>query len=289
MRVPTDLVARVGKRAVRVSLKTRDPKEAIKRAEPLAKKYQAEFEAFKANENLTSPALAESALETARQWESVDQFIEHVVDPKLEQYAGDDTERYQNAGPADILTPREQQVYEVLKEGVHDVWLSDAIKLYWQTHKKAGNPDFVVAVERDWKKLIAHTGDIPLKNLTREHARSLIDRLAADGNKTTTIRRSLNHIKAVVSAAIREAELAKANPFAALQIANEGQDAEEASVPDRKTLEDIAKALREDVSAVGILSMILMETGTRIGEFSGDESVRRVPRCARAVCASQAE
>jgi integrase len=108
-----------------------------------------------------------------------------------------------------------------------------------------------------------------LKDLTREHARTLIDRLAADGNKTTTIRRSLNHIKAVVSAAIREAELAKANPFAALQIANEGQDAEEASVPDRKTLEDIAKALREDVTTVGILSMILRETGTRIGEFSG--------------------
>jgi hypothetical protein len=60
--------------------------------------------------------------------------------------------------------------------------------------------------------------------------RTLIDRLAADGNKTTTITRSLNHIKAVVSAAIREAELAKTSSFAALQITNEGEDSDAASV-----------------------------------------------------------
>jgi hypothetical protein len=41
MRVPSDLVPRVGKKFVRMSLKTRDPHEPIKRADPLAKKYLA--------------------------------------------------------------------------------------------------------------------------------------------------------------------------------------------------------------------------------------------------------
>jgi hypothetical protein len=88
-------------------------------------------------------------------------------------------------------------VLRVFQEGVDVLRLPDAIRLYWQSHRKAGNPDFVTAVERDWNKLIAHAGDIPLQNLTREHARALIDHLAAEANKTTTIRRSLNHIKAV--------------------------------------------------------------------------------------------
>jgi integrase len=269
MRVPSDLVQRYGRKFVRLSLRTSDPREAIERAEPLLKKYQAEFDSLRRNENVTGPVLAESALETAKAWGSLDLFMSLVIDPKRETYARGDIERYEEAEASDFLSPLEQQVLKVFKEGVDVVRLSDAIKFYWKTHKKAGDPDFVVAVERDWNKLVAHTGDIPLQDLTREHARTLIDRLAAAGNKTTSIRRSLNHIKAVVSAAIREAELAKVNPFAALQIANEGQDAEAAAVPDRKTLESIARALWDDVTPVGILSMILMETGTRIGEFSG--------------------
>jgi len=200
---------------------------------------------------------------------SHDLFLEHVIDPRWEKYARGDIDRYNEAEPEDFLSPLEQEVFKIIKEGADVVRLADAIKLYWKTHKKAGDPDFVVAVERDWNKLVTHTGDIPLRDLNREHARTLIDCLAAAGDKTTSIRRSLNHIKAVVSAALREAELAKVNPFSALQIANEGQDAEAAVVPNRKTLEGIAKTLRDDITPVGILSLILMETGTQIGEFSG--------------------
>lgn len=158
---------------------------------------------------------------------------------------------------------------DVFNEGKGPLRLSRAIKLYWKTHQKAGDPAFAAAVERDWNKLVAFPGDVLLESVNREHARAFVEHLAEKGNKTTSIRRNLNHIKAVVTAALREAELSKTNPFAALQIANEGQDAEAAAVPDRKTLEDIAKALRDDITPVGILSMILMETGTRIGEFSG--------------------
>lgn len=213
--------------------------------------------------------LAESAVETAKAWGSFDLFMSLVIDPKREKFARGDMDLYEEAEPADFLSPLEQQVLKVFKEGIDVVRLSDAIKLYWKTHKKAGDPDFVTAVERDWNKLVAYTGDIPLQDLNREHARALIDRLAAAGNKTTSIRSSLNHIKAVVSTAIREAELSKANPFSALQIANEGQDAEAAAVPNRKTLKAISKELRDDATPVGILYMLLMETGTRIGEFSG--------------------
>jgi integrase len=269
MRVPSDLIPRVGKKFVRVSLKTRDPQEAIKRAEPLAKKYLSQFQALQADETLLPEHAAQTARQIAKGYGELEHFLNLVVEPKLVKHAAGDEGRYVEAEPKDFLTPLEQKVLDVFNEGKGPLRLSGAINLYWKTHQKAGDPKFVAAVERDWNKLVAFLGNVPLESVNREHARAFVDHLAGKGNKTTSIRRNLNHIKAVVTAALREAELSKTNPFAALQIANEGQDAEAAAVPDRKTLEDIARTLQDDKTPVGILSMILLETGTRIGEFSG--------------------
>lgn len=269
MRVPSDLIPRIGKKFVRMSLKTRDPKEAIQRAEPLAKKYLSQFQALQADEALLPAHAAQTAKQIAQGYEEIEHFLNLVVEPKLAKYAGGDEVRYNAAEPKDFLTPLEQKVLDVFNEGKGPLRLSGAIKLYWKTHQKAGDPKFVTGVERDWNKLVAFLGDVPLESVNREQARAFVDHLAEKGNKTTSIRRNLNHIKAVVTAALREAELSKTNPFAVLQIANEGQDAEAAAVPDRKALESIAQTLRDDLTPVGILSMILIETGTRIGEFSG--------------------
>jgi len=264
MRVPTDLVERLGQRFIRMSLKTSDPQEAIRRAEPLAKQYLAQFTSLQADQTLVPAYASKTPTEVAAQYGNVEYFIRHVVDPRTLKHPRGD-----NAVPEEILNPFELQVLDVLNEGKGPLRLSGAIKLYWKTHKKAGDPDFVAGVQRDWTKLIKHVGDIPLEKLSRENARTFVDHLASEGNKTTTIRRCINHIKAVLSAAIREAELTKVNPFSALRIANEGQDATAAAVPERSTLEDIARALKDDTTPVGILTMILMDTGTRIGEFSG--------------------
>jgi hypothetical protein len=86
MRVPAALVARYGRKFVRISLKTSDPREAIRRAEPLVNKYQAEFSSLRNNANLTSPALAGSALDTAKARGDFSLFIEHVIDPKRDKY-----------------------------------------------------------------------------------------------------------------------------------------------------------------------------------------------------------
>jgi integrase len=264
MRVPKDLVDRVGKKFIRVSLKTSDLQEALRRAEPLAIQYQAQFSSLQADKTLVPAYASKTPAEVAAQYSSIDEFMTHIVDPRLLKHPrGDDAE------PEEILNPFELQVVDVLNEGKGPLRLSGAIKLYWKTHKKAGDPSFVAGVQRDWNKLIAHVGDIPLEKLAREQARTFVDQLASEGNKTTTIRRCINHLKAVISAAIRESELTKANPFSALRIANEGQDATAASVPGRSTLEDIARALQDDSTPVGILAMVLMDTGTRIGEFSG--------------------
>jgi hypothetical protein len=117
MRVPSDLVPRIGKKFVRVSLKTRDPKEAIQRAEPLAKKYLSQFQALQADEALLPAHAAQTAKQIAQGYGEVDHFLNLVVEPKLAKYAGSDEARYNAAEPKDFLTPLEQQVLDVFNEG----------------------------------------------------------------------------------------------------------------------------------------------------------------------------
>ena len=269
MRVPADLVQRYGKQFVRISLKTSNGLEAVKKTEVLARKYLAQFQALQANPKLTPVEVTTTARELAESWGTMAHFIEHVVEPKQGTYANGDEDVYREADPSEYLKPIELEAGKLLREGLDTVRLSDALALYWKNHRRSGDPDFVVGVERNWNKLMSFVGDIPVMDFSRAQARQFIEHLTEQGLKTTSVRRNLNHIVAIFRSAIREAELTKQNPFEGLKISGEGEDAKAASVPTRETLQDIARAFHSDTSGTALLSLILMETGTRIAEFSG--------------------
>ena len=270
MRVPADLVRRYGKQFVRISLKTSNGLEAVTKTEVLAKKYLAQFAALQANPNLTPIEVTTNARELADSWGTMANFIEHVVEPKQDRYANGDEDVYREAPPSDYLTPLELEAGKLLREELDTtVRLSTALALYWKNHRRSGDPEFVVKVERDWNKFVSFLGDIPILDLSRAQARRFIEHLTEQGLKTTSVRRSLSHIVAIFTSAVREAELTKQNPFERLHIAGEGEDAKAAAVPTRETPQDIARAFQDDTSGTALLSLILMETGTRIAEFSG--------------------
>jgi integrase len=210
-----------------------------------------------------------TARDLATSWGTMADFIEHVVDPKRERYADGDEEAYREAPASDYLSPIELEAGKLLDEGLDTVRLSDALALYWKSHRRSGDPDFVVGVERDFHKLMSFVGDIPLVSLSRAQARQFVEHLTAQGLKTTSVRRNLSHIIAIINVALREAELTKKNPFESLKISGEGEDATAASVPTRTVLEEIAQTLKDDMSSTALLSLIMLETGTRIAEFSG--------------------
>lgn len=269
MRVPADLVERYGKQFVRISLKTSNALDAVKKTEVLAKKYSAQFQALQHNPQLMPVEVTTTARELAESWGTMELFIEHVVEPKQSAYANGDEDVYREAPSSKYLTSRELEAGRLILEGLDTVRLSDAPALYWKNHRRSGDPEFVIKVERDWNKFVSFLGDIPILDLSRAQARRFIEHLTDQGLKTTSVRRSLSHIVAIFSSAIREAELTKQNPFERLHIAGEGEDAKAAAVPTRETLQDIARAFQDDTSGTALLSLILMETGTRIAEFSG--------------------
>jgi hypothetical protein len=74
------------------------------------------------------------------------------------------------------LKPIELEAGKLLREGLDTVRLSDALALYWKNHRRSGDPEFVVGVERDWNKLMSLLGDIPVVDLSRAQARQFIER-----------------------------------------------------------------------------------------------------------------
>lgn len=105
--------------------------------------------------------------------------------------------------------------------------------------------------------------------MTRLQARSFVDQLLNTGLKTTSVRRTLRAINAVLNMAFRELEIAKPQPFRELKIAGEGADSSPAEVPSMEQLKSLAALLETKDSTTAIIAAIMLETGPRIAEISG--------------------
>lgn len=273
MRVPKDLVPKYGAKFIRQSLSTKDKRIALQKLNPLVSHYQAEWERLRANDTSAPATVITNARELAKLIAENEAATDLLFEPRRIAYAqqqSDPEDAYHNADPSEYLKPVEAQAIRMLKDGALDKpILSDALALYLRLHPKGSDTKFQQGVQRDWGRLIAHCGDIPCESLTRQQARSFVDQLLQGGLKTTSARRTLRAINAVLNMAFKELEIAKPQPFGGLKIAGEGSDSRPAEVPSIEQLKAIAAHLDTKDSATGIIAAIMLETGPRIAEISG--------------------
>ncbi|GGI15722.1 site-specific integrase [Oxalicibacterium faecigallinarum] len=275
-RVPTSLVKQYGKQSIRLSLKTSDLRIATRKAQAFAEKYEREFQVALGKSDLLPASSATAASRLAAD-HSLDTFIDHVAEPARVRHAESFKEKreyvYEEAQLEDFLTPIQLATFKLLQSPRHSdiaFLLSDALNLYFQTHKKGNNEAFVAKQTREWNKLIESIGDIPFDQLSRANVRDHMTMLGNQGLKTNTIRRSMNTCRAVAQAAITERESDKKNPFARQNIHSEGDDAKDIKVPTDLELTTIAlDLLRTPSSAASLVALIQIETGARVAEIAG--------------------
>ncbi|HJV69498.1 site-specific integrase [Ideonella sp.] len=275
LRVPKDLHGRFPTKLIRKSLETSDARVAARKAAAMAQSYEAQFKALRNDKALTPGETLRAAQALADEWGDLSTFVDHVVDPKWHRYLADQgypdhvPEWLADTPEKEFLPAHEEAALRILQKGrVNAKRLSHAFDAYESTHEKAHDADFIAKVRRDWDGLMALVGDIAVEDLTREHGRNYIDtRLTSV--KTTTVRRSLSHINAVLAVAWREWEIAKPNPFAVLKIRAEGHDAKEAVVPTTDAVKELITKFANDDSSTALLIRLQIGTGARIGELSG--------------------
>ena len=268
MRVPSHLHKHYGKDRIRQSLNTKDEHKAIREAEKLARTYQAEFKVLTDGAKATPAETALAGKALSEQYD-LDMFINHVIEPLRAAYAQGDEYVYDMASPSEYLSPQQLEAWKTLANA-NATKLSNAFDLYLKTHQRGKEKAFIEKQQRDWNSLIAVVGDIEFNDLSRVHARHVVDVLLQQGKKTTTVRRTITNLSAVTAAAIRELAVVRTNPFEKLGIQGEGKDAKESVVANQAQLQQIVAAMEsESDSAPALLALMQLEIGARIGELSG--------------------
>jgi integrase len=270
-KVPADLRTRFGKLHLRESLETTDKLEAIRRADAVNKTYEAQFKALRSDPAMTPADTLRAGLALAKEWGDLDTFVDHYADAKLHRYIAD---RGMDQGEAPdvplkrFLSPVDLAALAALQRGPNTKRMSDAFAVYRDTHRKAHDAAFLAKVQRDWDGLVALVGNIPVDDLTRQHGLDYIaGRLKTV--KTTSVRRSLSNINAVLNKAWREWQSATPQPFDRLDIPSEGNDIEPRAVPTMAQVKSMADRFKGDDRSTSLLVLLHIGTGARIAELSG--------------------
>ena len=116
---------------------------------------------------------------------------------------------------------------------------------------------------------ISLAGDRDVSLYSREDAKLLIHHLELKGNKTTTIRRRINSLSAILNYAYSELDLDKRNPFTRLFIRNEGHDVFKRGTFSKEQLKAGYDKALTSKSTVKLLMPLLGETGCRLSEIVG--------------------
>jgi integrase len=290
-RVPADMKKHHrGKTFIRQSLKTRDPIVAAREALKLAAGHDALWKLHR------SPDAQEAGLTTAETRDAATALLKNIGLSPGEARQGDEISRemawdrlddhliarngpdyeavrhHPESRTEDIqalLSPVQLEAQAQLCNHKPSVHLSDALKTYLKLKGSPADSKLTIGTNRAVQKVIDAIGDLPLEAVTRKHATEFRDKLLEGGNKTTSVRRNLNPIVAVINSAITEHGLDCKNHFIGLTIRNEGKDSTKRLPFTIDELKQVAAAARLADDDIRHIVSMQLDTGTRAGEIIG--------------------
>lgn len=282
--IPKDLKARCGASMVKAKLRSQGLLQMAREVRALNEAIEAEWRSLRASPEAQPTTVRGQAEELLAAWglsptrdgndEAALSAFYDVLDRKREDHAADDEEVYREGSGADYLTEAEMDAALLLAGRAPAVAtpkpvLSDALEDFLRLHRKRNQAAFCTFSRRSFGKLTDAIGDKAIEDVTRADGHAFIAAMLKDGLATATVRRNLNVARAVMTAYILEREINRGNPFAKLDIPDEGLDAEDA-VPysEEELLATMGAARKADDERRWIVAM-LADTGARLGEVVG--------------------
>ena len=266
--VPAMLRDRLGKSSIKIPLRAENGHVALQ-CHRLSKKYEALFKAMKTDDSLSDSDTKVAALAL------LDHFNLRQGDGSIENemplgWEGTwDPTPHVNEFLDDLGTSAvEQLAFRALNNPLPTL-LSEAFSVYLANHQKGTDQKFRNDQIQHWDKLVALLGDIALESLTRDHARQYRDHRLATGVKTTSVKREINVIKAVINVAIREIPLNIRNHFDSLTIQNCEADAVKRNPYNRDELRKLVDAALIVNDERRRIVLVLAFTGARLAEIVG--------------------
>lgn len=240
-RIPRDLQQHYSSWLIRESLRTSEPQEVIRRLLRINSKHEADWCALRGKGELLTPKIHHKTT-----------VAEGISDEWLGGDLGVDT--------SEALSDSSGSKF----------YFSQARELYLLYHPKGGQVDFIKDTNYSCDIFLEVCGDLPIAEITRSHAHDYLEHLLkVRGNKTTSARRRIDKLNAVINKAIREKGLNLRNPFAGLGIPKEGSDAEKREDFTSGELSAIIRGCQSTVTPATLIILMLVNTGARLSEIAG--------------------
>jgi integrase len=267
-RVPADLQARIGRTVIKRPLQAIDKAAAIREVSQHAASDDALWRALRAHEGLVPAEIQQAALSllaghgleagmgTAHP--ATDTFVDAVVEDARVSHDEYDLNR---------VDPVRRAAFDALKRAPVEL-LSTALRYYLDDHRKSHDSEFVRVTKRDWTQMVEIVGDIPLDKFGREQARLVRDKLL-ESQRTTSVRRRLNTLRAIFASIRRETNSHSINPFESVAIAGLGEDSQRRQPFSEQQLRKVITTCRSIDDERRRLISLLAYTGMRLGEAVG--------------------
>ena len=149
-----------------------------------------------------------------------------------------------------------------------EINLTAALDLYLSLHPKGNQSRFRIYNERIIRSLVGRTGNLDITLVTRSHAEDFRD-ASLRSQSTTTVRRNLDVLTAIVNRVRKEKQLQMPNPFASLGIVGEGEDQCKRMPFTNHELTTISSACRKIDDDIRHIVAFQMDTGCRVAEVVG--------------------
>jgi integrase len=144
---------------------------------------------------------------------------------------------------------------------------SEALDVYLRKHQGRGDR-FIQNAKRAFSTAQDILGNPALKDIKRADARKVLESMLKAGLRTSSVKRYLNTLCAIMSTAILELELNQKNPFAAMTIPNYLQDVKDVSSFNEDELCQIATEGLAQKTEPGLIATMQIELGARVSEIA---------------------
>jgi len=262
-RLPSDLIEILGKREIKLSLKTKDPIVAQAQAKRVTNKLEVEWQNLrKPKPLLTEAQELVSALDTTQTYTEV--VHEHGEITYDEDGWSNFLDTLDDRTPSLVEEKALQMKYDIIN-------LSDAIENHIITSGKQGDRKFVNSCNRSLSFFTEELTDKPINKYSRREIEGrLLKGIQEEGLKTATVSRRLSDVKAAVNKTILSFEYQFNNPFEKHKIPNLRDDEESRTSLTTQQQSSLIQLL--DSGGVGNTTnalKILFDTGMRVAEVVG--------------------
>lgn len=271
---PTDLIHRFGGSVrKKVSLQTRDPLIAARKASKMATQDEALWKAMRGNPDLPIPEVRKAATALLAEYRPTEWKETHSYYPgEVRTWSKPEVlaTLLQDDDSSLLGTEVHEEANRILKGEKAVPLLSEALEVYLKEHKNRNDKQFEKVTRYGLGLVFSTLGDRPMDAYDREEVREWRDDLLKDTkNKMATIRRRLDAINTVFRKGCVEYQLMLSNPFAKLNLPGEGLDSEERQPFTNSELLAIREGVLSKNDDIRWIVGLLVETGARAGEVIG--------------------